>query len=63
MDEASLDLSPGARAAAEEAMKKRDRELGVRGRFGRGLLYGEQPTVLLAGYVYIEGNIEIFDQS
>uniref|UniRef100_A0AAR2LJY7 DNA replication licensing factor MCM2 n=1 Tax=Pygocentrus nattereri TaxID=42514 RepID=A0AAR2LJY7_PYGNA len=40
-DEEDLsELSPGARAAAEEAMRRRDREQGM-GRMGRGLLYGE----------------------
>lgn len=33
------ELSPGARAAAEEAMRRRDREQGM-GRLGRDLLYG-----------------------
>lgn len=41
MDEEELsELSPGARAAAEEAMRRRDREEGVSGRLRRGLLYG-----------------------
>lgn len=41
MDEEDLsELSPGARAAAEEAMRRRDREEGISGRLGRGLLYG-----------------------
>lgn len=41
-DEDLSELSPGARAAAEEAMRRRDREQGVTGRLRRGLLYGEQ---------------------
>lgn len=42
MDEEELsELSPGARAAAEEAMRRRDREEGISGRLRRGLLYGE----------------------
>lgn len=41
MDEDDLsELSPGARAAAEEAMRRRDREEGISGRLRRGLLYG-----------------------
>lgn len=41
MDEEDLsELSPGARAAAEEAMRRRDREEGISGRLRRGLLYG-----------------------
>lgn len=40
-DEDLSELSPGARAAAEEAMRRRDREQGVSGRLRRGLLYGE----------------------
>ncbi|XP_068598516.1 DNA replication licensing factor MCM2 [Brachionichthys hirsutus] len=40
LDEEELsELSPGARAAAEEAMRRRDRERGVSGRLRRGLLY------------------------
>lgn len=35
-------MSPGARAAAEEAMRIRDREQGVSGRLRRGLLYGKK---------------------
>ena len=43
LDEEDLsELSPGARAAAEEAMSRRDREQGVSGRLRRGLLYGEE---------------------
>ncbi|RVE73345.1 hypothetical protein OJAV_G00049230 [Oryzias javanicus] len=38
-DEELPDLSPGARAAAEEEMRRRDREQGVSGRLRRGLLY------------------------
>lgn len=41
-DEDLSELSPGARAAAEEAMRRRDREQGVSGRLRRGLLYGEE---------------------
>ncbi|KAI4871880.1 hypothetical protein NFI96_020465 [Prochilodus magdalenae] len=41
-DEEDLsELSPGARAAAEEAMRRRDREQGM-GRMGRGLLYDSE---------------------
>ena len=40
-DEDLSELSPGARAAAEEAMRRRDREQGLSGRLRRGLLYGE----------------------
>lgn len=40
-DEDLSELSPGARAAAEEEMRRRDREQGVSGRMRRGLLYGE----------------------
>uniref|UniRef100_A0A672ZPN0 DNA replication licensing factor MCM2 n=1 Tax=Sphaeramia orbicularis TaxID=375764 RepID=A0A672ZPN0_9TELE len=39
-DEDLSELSPGARAAAEEAMRRRDREQGISGRLRRGLLYG-----------------------
>ncbi|XP_077458979.1 DNA replication licensing factor MCM2 [Stigmatopora argus] len=40
LDEDDLsELSPGARAAAEEAMRRRDRERGFSGRLRRGLLY------------------------
>uniref|UniRef100_A0A8C7SRV3 DNA replication licensing factor MCM2 n=1 Tax=Oncorhynchus mykiss TaxID=8022 RepID=A0A8C7SRV3_ONCMY len=39
LDEELSELSPGARAAAEDAMRRRDREQG--GRLRRGLLYGE----------------------
>ncbi|XP_077582359.1 DNA replication licensing factor MCM2 [Stigmatopora nigra] len=40
LDEEDLsELSPGARAAAEEAMRRRDREQGFSGRLRRGLLY------------------------
>jgi DNA replication licensing factor MCM2 len=43
LDEDELsELSPGARAAAEEAMSRRDREQGLSGRLRRGLLYGEE---------------------
>lgn len=41
-DEDLSELSPGARAAAEEAMRRRDREQGISGRLRRGLLYGEE---------------------
>lgn len=46
-DEDLSELSPGARAAAEEAMRRRDREQGVSeqgvsGRLKRELLYGEE---------------------
>lgn len=45
LDEEELsELSPGARAAAEEAMRRRDREQGLSGRLRRGLLYGEDPS-------------------
>lgn len=44
-DEDLSELSPGARAAAEEAMRRRDREQGVSGRLRRGLLYGEGSEV------------------
>uniref|UniRef100_A0AAY4B3M4 DNA replication licensing factor MCM2 n=1 Tax=Denticeps clupeoides TaxID=299321 RepID=A0AAY4B3M4_9TELE len=36
------ELSPGARAAAEEAMRRRDRVEGVDGRMRRGLLYDSE---------------------
>ncbi|XP_010771363.1 DNA replication licensing factor MCM2 [Notothenia coriiceps] len=39
-DEDLSELSPSARAAAEEAMRRRDREPGASGRLRRGLLYG-----------------------
>lgn len=39
-DEDLSELSPGARAAAEEEMRRRDREQGISGRMRRGLLYG-----------------------
>ncbi|KAF3690338.1 DNA replication licensing factor mcm2 [Channa argus] len=43
LDEEDLsELSPGARAAAEEAMRRRDREQGVSGRLRRGLLYDSE---------------------
>lgn len=42
LDEELSELSPGARAAAEEAMRIRDREQGVSGRLRRGLLYGKR---------------------
>lgn len=38
-DEDLSELSPSARAAAEESMRRRDRVEGM-GRIGRGLLYG-----------------------
>lgn len=48
LDEEELsELSPGARAAAEEAMRRRDREQGLSGRLRRGLLYGEGPLKVL----------------
>lgn len=42
LDEELSELSPGARAAAEEAMRIRDRDQGPSGRLRRGLLYGEE---------------------
>ncbi|XP_056292902.1 DNA replication licensing factor MCM2 [Pseudoliparis swirei] len=36
------EMSPGARASAEEAMRRRDREQGVSGRLRRGLLYDSE---------------------
>lgn len=48
MDEEELsELSPGARAAAEEAMRRRDREEGISGRQRRELLYGEDYKALV----------------
>uniref|UniRef100_A0A7N6AL65 DNA replication licensing factor MCM2 n=1 Tax=Anabas testudineus TaxID=64144 RepID=A0A7N6AL65_ANATE len=41
-DEDLSELSPGARAAAEEAMRRRDREQGISGRLRRGLLYDSE---------------------
>lgn len=41
LDEDLSELSPGARAAAEEAMRIRDRDQG-HGRLRRGLLYGKK---------------------
>uniref|UniRef100_A0A7N8XU70 DNA replication licensing factor MCM2 n=1 Tax=Mastacembelus armatus TaxID=205130 RepID=A0A7N8XU70_9TELE len=41
-DEDLSELSPGARAAAEEAMRRRDREQGLSGRLRRGLLYDSE---------------------
>ncbi|MBN3325805.1 MCM2 factor, partial [Atractosteus spatula] len=42
-DEEDLsELSPGARAAAEEAMRRRDQERGMGGRLRRGLLYDSE---------------------
>uniref|UniRef100_A0A8C9Y6W5 DNA replication licensing factor MCM2 n=1 Tax=Sander lucioperca TaxID=283035 RepID=A0A8C9Y6W5_SANLU len=41
-DEDLSELSPGARAAAEEAMRRRDREQGVSGRLRKGLLYDSE---------------------
>ncbi|KAK7916312.1 hypothetical protein WMY93_012073 [Mugilogobius chulae] len=41
-DEELSELSPGARAAAEEAMRRRDREQGLSGRLRRGLLYDSE---------------------
>uniref|UniRef100_A0A669B9W3 DNA replication licensing factor MCM2 n=1 Tax=Oreochromis niloticus TaxID=8128 RepID=A0A669B9W3_ORENI len=41
-DEELSELSPGARAAAEEAMRRRDRQQGVRGRVRPGLLYDSE---------------------
>ncbi|KAI4827419.1 hypothetical protein KUCAC02_030813 [Chaenocephalus aceratus] len=41
-DEDLSELSPGARAAAEEAMRRRDREPGASGRLRRGLLYDSE---------------------
>ncbi|XP_068172376.1 DNA replication licensing factor MCM2 isoform X2 [Antennarius striatus] len=41
-DEDLSEMSPGIRAAAEEAMRKRDREQGVSGRLRRGLLYDSE---------------------
>lgn len=48
-DEDLSELSPGARAAAEEEMRRRDREQGVSGRLRRGLLYGEENVFLCGG--------------
>lgn len=45
LDEELSELSPGARAAAEDAMRRRDREQG--GRLRRGLLYGEKFFVIV----------------
>ncbi|KAG7268402.1 hypothetical protein CRUP_016276 [Coryphaenoides rupestris] len=43
LDEEELsELSPGARAAAEEAMRRRDRQQGLSGRVHRGLLYDSE---------------------
>lgn len=43
MDEEELsELSPGARAAAEEAMRRRDREQRISGRQRTELFYGGQ---------------------
>lgn len=54
MDEEDLsELSPGARAAAEEAMRRRDREEGISGRLRRGLLYGEEGHIISLGKVQI----------
>ncbi|KAK5600016.1 MCM DNA helicase complex subunit [Crenichthys baileyi] len=41
-DEDLSELSPGARNAAEEAMRRRDREHGLSGRLRRGLLYDSE---------------------
>uniref|UniRef100_A0A3Q3W764 DNA replication licensing factor MCM2 n=1 Tax=Mola mola TaxID=94237 RepID=A0A3Q3W764_MOLML len=41
-DEDLSELSPGARAVAEEAMRRRDREQGISGRLRRGLLYDSE---------------------
>ncbi|XP_076003566.1 DNA replication licensing factor MCM2 [Genypterus blacodes] len=41
-DEDLSELSPGARAAAEEAMRRRDIEQGISGRLRRGLLYDSE---------------------
>lgn len=41
-DEDLSELSPGARAAAEEVMRRRDREQGLSGRLRRGLLYDSE---------------------
>uniref|UniRef100_A0A672FXN0 DNA replication licensing factor MCM2 n=1 Tax=Salarias fasciatus TaxID=181472 RepID=A0A672FXN0_SALFA len=41
-DEDLSELSPGARAAAEDAMRRRDRERGLSGRLRRGLLYDSE---------------------
>ncbi|XP_054472654.1 DNA replication licensing factor MCM2 [Anoplopoma fimbria] len=41
-DEDLSEMSPGARAAAEEAMRRRDREQGVSGRLRKGLLYDSE---------------------
>uniref|UniRef100_A0AAX7VDQ6 DNA replication licensing factor MCM2 n=1 Tax=Astatotilapia calliptera TaxID=8154 RepID=A0AAX7VDQ6_ASTCA len=41
-DEELSELSPGARAAAEEAMRRRDRQQGARGRVRPGLLYDSE---------------------
>ncbi|KAG5275181.1 hypothetical protein AALO_G00144480 [Alosa alosa] len=41
-DEDLSELSPGARAAAEEEMRRRDREQGISGRMRRGLLYDSE---------------------
>lgn len=47
LDEEDLsELSPTARAMAEEEMRRRDREQGVSGRLRRGLLYGEDSVEL-----------------
>ncbi|MBN3290883.1 MCM2 factor, partial [Polypterus senegalus] len=41
-DEDLSELSPGARAAAEAAMRRRDQERGLSGRMRRGLLYDSE---------------------
>lgn len=51
-DEDLSELSPGARAAAEEAMRRRDREQGLRGRLRPGLLYGEWCEAFPQGQVH-----------
>lgn len=47
LDEELSELSPGARAAAEEAMRIRDRDQGISGRLRRGLLYGEEEKLIM----------------
>lgn len=50
-DEDLSELSPGARAAAEEAMRRRDREQGISGRLRPGLLYGECSEEEMEGWM------------
>uniref|UniRef100_A0A8C5B043 DNA replication licensing factor MCM2 n=1 Tax=Gadus morhua TaxID=8049 RepID=A0A8C5B043_GADMO len=63
LDEDELsELSPGARAAAEEAMSRRDREQGLSGRLRRGLLYGVYLFIHLFFFIFLFSPPDVEDE-